>query len=103
MFQKFCAWFEQFQMVYNPGYVLHFFLNSKFQITNYKQIPNSNDQNEKNPKASYHAAFVLDFEHLNFEFVSDFVLRASDLGRFWRRPNWDDALAIEKSLIFWYK
>jgi hypothetical protein len=42
---------------------------------------NSNDQNEKNPKASYHAAFVLDFEHLNFGFVSDFVLRASNLGR----------------------
>jgi hypothetical protein len=32
-----------------------------------------------------HVAFVLDFEHLNFEFVwslRDFVLRASDLGRF---------------------
>jgi hypothetical protein len=30
----------------------------------------------------YHAAFVLDFEHLNFGFVSDFVLRASNLNLF---------------------
>ena len=29
----------------------------------------------------YQGAFVLDFEHLNFGFVSDFVLRASNLGR----------------------
>ena len=42
---------------------------------------NSNYQNEKNPKALYRAAFVLDFEHLNLGFVSDFVLRASNLGR----------------------
>jgi hypothetical protein len=42
---------------------------------------NSNDRNEKNPKALYHDAFVLDFEHLNLGFVSDFVLRASNLER----------------------
>jgi hypothetical protein len=38
---------------------------------------NSNAQNEKNLNASFHT--VLNFEHLDFEFVSYFVLRASDL------------------------
>jgi hypothetical protein len=52
---------------------------SKFETNSNDQ--NSNDQNEKNLKASYHAAFVSDFEHLNFGFVSDFGLRASNLGR----------------------
>ncbi len=43
---------------------------------------NSNDQNEEKLKASYHAVFVLNFVHLDFGFVSDFVLRASNLNRF---------------------
>nr|NIM15891.1 hypothetical protein [Candidatus Aminicenantes bacterium]NIM82675.1 hypothetical protein [Candidatus Aminicenantes bacterium]NIN22048.1 hypothetical protein [Candidatus Aminicenantes bacterium]NIN45805.1 hypothetical protein [Candidatus Aminicenantes bacterium]NIN88643.1 hypothetical protein [Candidatus Aminicenantes bacterium] len=50
--------------------------NSKFETNPNDQ--NSNDQNEKNLKALYHAVFVLDFEHLNFEFVSDFDIRFSD-------------------------
>jgi hypothetical protein len=55
---------------------------SKFETNSNDR--NSNDQNKKNPKASYHAALVLDFEHLNFDIVSDFVLRA-DPGRGTRR------------------
>jgi hypothetical protein len=50
---------------------------SKFETNSNDR--NSNDQNEKKLKASYHAAFVLNFEHLDFGFVSDFVLRASNL------------------------
>jgi len=39
---------------------------------------NPNDQNE-NSRLRRPIAFVLNFEFLNFEFVSNFVLRASDL------------------------
>jgi hypothetical protein len=51
------------------------------QYRNSKQIRMTQIQmtkTKRKPKASYHAAFVLDFEHLNFGFVSYFVLRASN-------------------------
>jgi hypothetical protein len=44
---------------------------------------NSNDQNlndqNKNGSSKQFGAFVLNFEHLNFGFVSDFDIRISDL------------------------
>ncbi len=40
---------------------------------NYK-LQNTNDQNKKKFKASYNAVFVLNFENLNFGFVSNFML-----------------------------
>ena len=43
-------------------------LISKFEARNPKQIRNSNDQNK-----------ILSFEHLKFEFVSNFEFRTSDL------------------------
>ncbi|MCU0290209.1 MAG: amino acid adenylation domain-containing protein, partial [Acidobacteria bacterium] len=44
-------------------------------------IKNIDDQNTNDQNKNQHSAvvFVLNFENLNFEFVSDFVLRASDL------------------------
>jgi hypothetical protein len=46
-FKSIVADLSNFKCFYIPGYVLHIFLNYKLQITNYKQIPNSNDQNYK--------------------------------------------------------
>jgi hypothetical protein len=60
-------------MLYNPGYVLHIFLNYKLQITNYKQIPNSNDQNYK-PFLRTHFGFpnhtITPVKQLNKELIS---------------------------------
>jgi hypothetical protein len=40
--------------------------------------------NARETRKKVEADFVWDFEPLNFEFVSDFVLRASDLFSHWR-------------------
>jgi hypothetical protein len=44
---------------------------------------NSNDQNlndqNKNDNSKQFGAFILNFEHLNFDIVSDFDIRISDL------------------------
>jgi len=61
------------------GYVIlkkHEIRNPKFETNPNDQKPN--DQNE-NSRLRRRIAFVLNFEFLNFEFVSNFVLRASDL------------------------
>jgi hypothetical protein len=55
--------------------------NPKLEIRNSKQIPMTkkiNDRNKKQkPSPRRGLAFVLNFEILNFEFVSNFVLRIS--------------------------
>ncbi|NIM18410.1 MAG: hypothetical protein GTO45_41045 [Candidatus Aminicenantes bacterium] len=55
----------------------------KFQITNPKLQTNSKLQitmTKTKPQLSeHHTFFVLNFEHLDFGFVSDFGFRASDL------------------------
>jgi hypothetical protein len=50
----------------------------KHEIRNPKFETNPNDQNE-NSRLRQQIVFVLNFENLNFEFVSNFVLRASNL------------------------
>jgi hypothetical protein len=56
---------------------------NKFEARNPKFETNSNDQNlndqNKNGSSNYFGAFVLNFEHLNFDIVSDFDIRISDL------------------------
>jgi len=48
-----------------------------------KSETNSNDKNlndqNKNENCKQFGAFVLNFEHLNFDIVSDFDIRISDL------------------------
>jgi hypothetical protein len=55
----------------------------KHEIRNPKYETNPNDQNpndqNENSRIRRQIVFVLNFEFLNFEFVSNFVLRASDL------------------------
>jgi len=58
--------------------------NHKLQTTNYKQISKDNEQKNKQKtfvkiRVIRGPVFVLNFELLNFGFVSNFVLRASDL------------------------
>ncbi|MCU0289464.1 MAG: amino acid adenylation domain-containing protein, partial [Acidobacteria bacterium] len=56
-------------------------LINKSEIRNPKSETNPNDQNPNDQNKNHHfgADFVLDFEHLNFEFVSCFEFRASNL------------------------
>ena len=57
--------------------------DNKFEARNPKFETNSNDQKlndqNKNVSSKQFVAFVLNFEHLNFGFVSDFDIRISDL------------------------
>ena len=55
-------------------------LINKSEIRNPKSETNPNDKNsnDQNKKRNFGAAFVLNFENLNFEFVSNFEFRASD-------------------------
>jgi len=56
-------------------------INPKHEIRNPKQIQITkilNDQN-KNDNSKHFGAFVLNFEYLNFDIVSDFDIRISDL------------------------
>jgi hypothetical protein len=57
--------------------------DNKFEARNPKFETNSNDQNpnnqNKNSSSKKFGAFVLNFEHLDFGFVSDFDIRISDL------------------------
>ncbi|MCU0286404.1 MAG: amino acid adenylation domain-containing protein, partial [Acidobacteria bacterium] len=61
--------------------------NAKVLIINKSEIrnpkletnPNNQNLNDQNKKRNSGAALVLNFENLNFEFVSNFVLRASNL------------------------
>jgi len=63
------------------GYVI--LKSTKSEIRNPKSETNPNDQKpndqNENSRLRRRIAFVLNFEFLNFEFVSNFVLRASDL------------------------
>jgi hypothetical protein len=63
----------------SPGAHAH----NKFEARNPKFETNSNGQNlndqNKNDNSKQFRAFVLNFEHLNFGFVSDFDIRISDL------------------------
>ncbi len=56
-------------------------LINKFEIRNPKSETNPNDQkiNAQNKNHHYGALLVLNFENLNFEFVSNFDIRASNL------------------------
>ncbi|MCU0286365.1 MAG: amino acid adenylation domain-containing protein [Acidobacteria bacterium] len=56
-------------------------LINKSEIRNPKSETNPNDQNTNDQNKNHHprAVSVLNFENLNFEFVSNFVLRASNL------------------------
>jgi hypothetical protein len=64
---------------------------NKFEVRNPKFETNSNDQNlndqNKNSNSKQFGAFVLNFEHLNFGFVSDFDIRISDLLLFCCKKN----------------
>jgi len=56
--------------------------NSNIEIALFQTNPNdqnTNDQNKKKFKASYNAVLVLNFENLNFGFVSNFGFRDSNL------------------------
>jgi hypothetical protein len=59
------------------------FQNFKSEIRISKSETNSNDRNlndqNKNSNIKQFAAFVLNFEHLNFDIVSDFDIGISDL------------------------
>jgi non-ribosomal peptide synthetase component F len=57
--------------------------NPKSRVQTNPNETNPNDQNKSQP---FGAAFVLDFEHLNFEFVSNFDIRASNLNSLKGRP-----------------
>ncbi|MDQ1355459.1 MAG: hypothetical protein QG657_5769, partial [Acidobacteriota bacterium] len=52
---------------------------SEAQSTKSETNPNETNSNDQNKNQYFGAAFVLDFEHLNFDTVSNFVLRASNL------------------------
>jgi hypothetical protein len=61
-------------------YLIHMSGTGKSEIRISKIETNLNDRNinDQNVKPHYQTVFVLNFEHSNFEFVSDFVLRISD-------------------------
>ena len=48
-------------------------LKSEIRISKHETISNDRNLNEINRKREYHTAFVLNFNHLDFDIVSDFV------------------------------
>jgi len=50
-------------------------LKSKIRISKHETNSNDRNLNDINGKRKYHAAFVLNFDHLDFDIVSDFVIR----------------------------
>ena len=75
---KFCSWCWQYKKQSNYFHLTHFIGTGKSEIRISKFETNSNDQNKKTVDNAPDL-FVLDFENLNFGFVSDFGFRASDL------------------------
>ncbi|HLP60378.1 MAG TPA: amino acid adenylation domain-containing protein, partial [Candidatus Deferrimicrobium sp.] len=55
------------------------FLINKSEIRNPKSETNSKETNPNDQNKNFEGLEVLDFEHLNFDIVPDFVLRAPDL------------------------
>ena len=53
---------------------------NKFEYRNSKLETNFNDRNinDQNIKPKFYSTFVLNFEHWDFDIVSDFVFRISD-------------------------
>jgi amino acid adenylation domain-containing protein len=52
---------------------------SEARSTKFETNPNFQNSNDQNKDRNFGAAFVLDFENLNFDIVSDFGFRISDL------------------------
>jgi len=76
LFHKFCISKWQFEIIL---YFIHFAPALKSEIRISKHETNSNDKNlnDKNGKGHRQTAFVLNFEHLDFDIVSDFGFRYS--------------------------
>jgi len=69
LFHKFCISKWQFEIIL---YFIHFAPALKSEIRISKHETNSNDRNlnDKNGKGHHQTAFVLNFEHLDFDIVS---------------------------------
>jgi len=76
-FHKLCGEKWQFEIVL---YFILFEAALKSEIRISKHETNSNDRNlnDINRKRQYHTAFVLNFEHLDFDIVSHFGFRYSN-------------------------
>ncbi len=78
--QKFCALEWQDEIFHKFIRFTHLSRTGKSEIRISKHETNSNDRNinDQNGKWHHQTAFVLNFEHLNFDIVSDFGFRYSD-------------------------
>jgi hypothetical protein len=50
-------------------------LKSEIRISKHETNSNDRNFNDLNGKRQYHTAFVLNFDHLDFDIVSDFDIR----------------------------
>ena len=73
LFHKFCVLKWQFEIIL---YLIHFAAALKSEIRISKHETNSNERNlnDRNGRRQYQTAFVLNFEHLDFDIVSDLRL-----------------------------